>query len=79
MKIAGYILVATALLNLLIGIVSLNDPVTTKYGTNRIAGFFMFGVLGAYCLYRASEKKKEKEDQDRWMENLKSNCSYSLS
>ena len=67
MKIAGYFFIITAILNLIVGIVTLSEPSTAEYGARRIGGVFMFGVLGFYLLHRAAEKEREKQERDKWM------------
>lgn len=51
MKIAGWVLLALAILLLVCG---------------GIAEALTFGVLGAYLLHRAKQKQKEKQEKDKW-------------
>lgn len=56
MKIAGWIILALGCLSLLGCLLS---------GTNPVGPIFWIG-LGIYFLYRGNQKKKEKEDKDKW-------------
>jgi hypothetical protein len=67
MKIAGYIFIALATLNLLAAILAFSNVSTAQFGPSKLGGAFMTGVIGAYLLHRADAKEKEKQDRDKWM------------
>lgn len=65
MKIAGWIFVVLAILNLIAFILGTAygyaDAVSTKLG-----GAIMLGVLGVYLIDRGKQKKQEKQDKNKW-------------
>ena len=65
MKVGGIIALIFGVLNLIIGIGGLS----TQYA-DQASGKIGFGigaiVLGIYLLYRASQKKEEKKEKDKW-------------
>ncbi len=66
MKVGGIIALIFGLLNLIAGIGMLSDP----NFADKASGKFGFGIgciiLGIYLLNRASQKKEEQNEKDKW-------------
>ncbi|MFC2455693.1 MAG: hypothetical protein ACFNUM_07500 [Segatella salivae] len=56
MKIAGWIILVFGALSFLGCLI----------GGNSVFGPLVWIAIGAFCLYRAEQKKKDKDDKDKW-------------
>lgn len=65
MKTAGLIFVCFGVLNLIVAFIALGSEASDAFG-NKISAALMLGAIGGYLIYRAEQKKKEKEDKQRW-------------
>lgn len=61
MKGLGIFFLVIAGLNLVVSIIAMANGAYGSFG-----GVLMFGVLGAFLVYRANRKKKATEDIDMW-------------
>lgn len=65
MKDLGIFFLVIAGLNLVVSIIAMANG---AYGS--FVGVLMFGVLGAFLVFRANRKKKAAEDKDKWKDGL---------
>lgn len=66
MKVGGIIALIFALLNIIAGIGMLSDPDFSDQAGGRFGFAIGCIVLGAYLLNRASQKKAEQNEKDKW-------------
>ena len=69
MKIAGWIFVALAILNVIVFFMAMTSGATDVMAS-RVGGTVMFGLLSAYFLHRAKQKENDKVDSDNWNSSI---------
>lgn len=65
MKVFGWILIVLAAFNFIVFIGALSIG-RAEDASTQISAALMFGVLGAYLVHRAKQKKQEQIDRDEW-------------
>ena len=65
MKIAGWIFIVIAILNFIVFILAVSSGASEAAGS-KLGSVILFGVLGAFFLFRGKQKEQEKKDKDAW-------------
>lgn len=65
MKSAGIVFIIFAGLNFITSMVALGSG-NTEAALMKFNGFLMLGVLGAYLIHRANQKKEDDENKRKW-------------
>ena len=65
MKIAGWIFIVIAILNFIVFILAVSSGASDAAGS-KLGSVILFGVLGAFFLFRGKQKEQEKKDKDAW-------------